>query len=187
MNLSSIAEEIVVCTRCDLHKSRRRAVPGEGSGQAKIMLVGEAPGKEEDAQGRPFVGRSGKVLNEILAKVGLKRKELFITSVVKCRPPKNRTPRREEMDVCVQAHLRRQIEVISPTILCLLGGVAAKALLGKERVSEIRGKVFRRGSETLLPTYHPAAAGRNRSWRYYLREDLKRLRTLKAPSMTGDR
>lgn len=180
MNLGSIAEEVIVCARCDLHKSRRRAVPGEGSGQAKIMLVGEAPGKEEDAQGKPFVGRSGKVLNEILAEAGLRRKELFITSVVKCRPAQNRTPRKEEMDVCVQAHLRRQIEVISPNIICLLGGVAAKALLGKERVSEIRGEFFRRGSEILFPTYHPAAAGRNRSWRYYLREDLERLGTLNA-------
>lgn len=180
MNLNSIAEEITVCTRCDLHKSRRRAVPGEGSCKAKIMLVGEAPGKEEDVQGRPFVGRSGKVLNDILAKAGLKREEFFITSVVKCRPPQNRTPRREEVDVCVQTHLRRQIEVISPQIICLLGGVAAKALLGKERVSEIRGEFFRRGSEILLPTYHPAAAGRNRSWRYCLREDLKRLRTVNA-------
>lgn len=180
MNLSSIAEEIMVCTRCDLHESRRRAVPGEGPGKARIMLVGEAPGKEEDTQGRPFVGRSGKVLNDILAKAGLKREELFITSVVKCRPPKNRTPRSEEMGVCVQAHLRRQIEVISPNIICLLGGVAAKALLGRERVSEIRGKIFRRGSEILFPTYHPAAAGRNRFWRYCLGEDLKRLRTLNA-------
>jgi uracil-DNA glycosylase family 4 len=182
MNLNSIAEEIVVCTRCDLHKSRRRAVPGEGSGKAKIMLVGEAPGKEEDALGKPFVGRSGKVLNDILEKAGLKREELFITSVVKCRPPQNRTPRKKEMNVCVQAHLRRQIEVISPKIICLLGGVAAKALLGKERVSEVRGKFFLRGPEILFPTYHPAAAGRKRSWRYYLREDLKRLRILNAIS-----
>ncbi|MCK5554445.1 MAG: uracil-DNA glycosylase, partial [Deltaproteobacteria bacterium] len=90
MRLTVIAEEISICTRCDLHKSRRRAVPGEGSERARIMLVGEAPGREENIQGRPFVGRSGRILNEILKEAGLKREDLFITSVVKCRPSQNR-------------------------------------------------------------------------------------------------
>jgi len=178
MRLSLIAQEILVCTRCDLHHHRQRAVPGEGAERARIMLVGEAPGKEEDIQGRPFVGRSGKILDEILENAGLKRQALFITSVVKCRPPQNRVPRRKEFETCIQAHLIRQIEAISPSIICLLGGVAAEALLGTNRLSSIRGKVLRKEKHLFFPTYHPAAAGRSRSWYRALSEDIVKLQDL---------
>lgn len=178
MNLSTIAREIRVCTRCNLHKGRQRTVPGEGPSWARVMLVGEAPGREEDIHGRPFVGRSGRMLDEILKKAGLGRDDLFITSVVKCRPPKNRVPRRSEWETCIQAHLRRQIDVIDPTIICLLGGVATKALLGKYRLSEQRGRVFRRERRSFFPTYHPAGAGRNRSWYRAFSEDMDKLHSL---------
>jgi len=178
MRLSTIAREISVCTRCDLHKGHQRTVPGEGPSRARIMLVGEAPGREEDIHGRPFVGRSGKMLDEILKKAGLGRGDLFITSVVKCRPPKNRVPRRLEWETCIQAHLRRQIDVIDPTIICLLGGVATKVLLGKDRLSEQRGRVFRRERRIFFSTYHPAAAGRNRSWYRAFSEDMDKLHSL---------
>lgn len=178
MSLSTIAREIRVCIRCDLHKGRQRAVPGEGPNRVRVMLVGEAPGREEDIQGRPFIGRSGRMLDETLKKAGLERDDLFITSVVKCRPPKNRVPRKWEWETCIQAHLRRQIDVIDPTIICLLGGVATKALLGKDRLSEQRGSIFRREGRIFFPTYHPAGAGRNRSWYRAFSKDMVRLRSL---------
>jgi DNA polymerase len=142
------------------------------------MLIGEAPGREEDFQGRPFVGRSGKVLDEILGKAGLPRDALFITSVVKCRPPNNRMPNRSEQETCIRAHGRRQIQVIQPKIICLLGGVSAKALLGIERVSDKRGKITEKEGYRFFPTYHPAAAGRSRAWHRALSRDMKRLREL---------
>ncbi len=178
MKLNHIAQEIRVCTRCPLHENRKKAVPGEGSEKARVMLVGEAPGREEDIQGRPFVGRSGGILDEILETAGVKRGDLFITSVVKCRPPENRVPRKVEYKTCIDAHLRRQIAAITPAVICLLGGVAVEALLGMNRVSKIRGKVFERGKDLFFPTYHPAAAGRSRSWYRALSEDMKKLHPL---------
>lgn len=178
MRLSTIAQEVRVCTRCGLYKGRQNTVPGEGSEKARIMLVGEAPGREEDIQGRPFVGRSGRILDEILENAGLRRGDLFITSVVKCRPPQNRVPRKQEYTTCIQAHLWRQIEAIAPTVICLLGGVAAEALLGMSRLSQIRGEVLRRGQNLFFPTYHPAAAGRSRSWYRALSEDMAKLPTM---------
>jgi DNA polymerase len=178
MRLSTIAREVCVCRRCGLHKGRQKAVPGEGPQGARVILVGEAPGKEEDVAGRPFVGRSGKILDDLLGKAGLRREDLFITSVVKCRPPQNRTPRKTEYSTCIETHLRRQIEAISPVIICLLGGIAVEALLGTNRLSQIRGKVIRSGEDLFFPTYHPAAAGRSHSWHRALSEDLKKLRNL---------
>jgi len=176
--LRAVAEEILVCSLCGLHKGRTRAVPGEGPSEARIMLVGEAPGREEDFQGRPFVGRSGKVLGGILQDVGLRREEIFITSVVKCRPPRNRMPRREEYETCIRAHLRRQIQVVEPSVVCLLGGVAARALLGHDRITQVRGQVLRKDGVLFFPTFHPAAAGRSRIWRRALSEDMSTLREL---------
>ena len=183
MKPNVIAQEINRCSRCDLHQGRQKAVPGEGPEDASIMLVGEAPGREEDLQGRPFVGRSGRILDEILARAGLMRVDLFITSVVKCRPPNNRVPRKKEYETCIETHLWRQVEAIRPTIICLLGGVAAEALLGVNGLSEIRGKIFRRGELRFFPTYHPAAAGRSHAWYKALSEDLGRLHALMQPDL----
>ena len=178
LTLDQIADEIARCTRCGLHKYRQKAVPGEGPSDATAMLIGEAPGREEDFQGRPFVGRSGKVLDEILKEAGLPRDTLFITSVVKCRPPNNRVPKGSEQETCLRAHGQRQIQIIQPKIICLLGGVAAGALLGIKRVSEKRGKISEKAGYRFFPTYHPAAAGRSRTWHQALSRDMKRLREL---------
>lgn len=178
MTLKSIAQEIRSCTRCELHRSRKRAVPGDGPATAKVMLIGEAPGREEDLSGKPFVGLSGRLLDGVLREAGLKRDELFITSVVKCRPPGNRTPRRSEQSTCMETHTRRQIRFIRPRIICLLGGVAGKAFLGIECIAETRGKVISKGEGTFFVTYHPAAARRNPRWCRSFLEDMKKLRRL---------
>ena len=177
MNLNVIADEVRSCARCTLYQERHCAVPGEGSARARIMLIGEAPGAQEDLQGRPFVGRSGKILDHALQVAGLKRQDLFITSVVKCRPPHNRLPRKIEVETCMAAHLHRQISVIQPFIICILGGVSAKALLGEASLSRIRGRLIQR-DRLYFPTYHPAAAGRNPAWRQIFEADLVQLRSL---------
>jgi uracil-DNA glycosylase family 4 len=178
VTLKSIAQEIRSCTRCELHKGRELAVPGEGPATATVMLIGEAPGREEDLTGRPFVGVSGKLLDSVLREAGLKRDDLFITSVVKCRPPRNRMPRKSEQKTCMEAHTRRQIQMIRPRIICLLGGVASKALLGIERIAETRGKIIRKGEGAFFVTYHPAAARRNPKWHQSFLKDMKKLRRL---------
>ena len=171
-SLERIREEIERCTLCPLHETRERAVPGEGPDRPRVMLIGEGPGREEDLTGKPFVGRSGKLLTEVLLDAGMNREDVFITSVVKCRPPKNRNPKSAEFSICIQAHLNRQIAVLNPKVIVLLGGVAAKAILGEKNVSEIRGRSLNRDGRVFFPTYHPAAALRNPKWKKDLISDL---------------
>src|SRR5205807_880478 len=127
--LQLIHSEILECTKCELHKSRTNAVPGEGPYDAKIMFVGEGPGQNEDEQGRPFVGAAGKFLTELLESIGLKRSDVFITNIVKCRPPNNRAPRKSEIETC-NPYLQSQIRLINPRILCALGTPAINTLIG---------------------------------------------------------
>jgi DNA polymerase len=181
LTLEDIAEEILACTKCDLHKTRRKAVPGEGPDQARVMLVGEAPGREEDLQGRPFVGPSGKVLDRILVAAGFHREEMFITSVVKCRPPGNRIPKKVEQQTCIHAHLMRQMRTLAPGVVILAGGVATKALTQLEGILPRRGKLTKRGAYLFFPTYHPAAAHRNLLWYRRLLRDMKKLRKILGP------
>jgi uracil-DNA glycosylase family 4 len=155
--LRLLHEEIISCTKCPLHRTRTNAVPGEGPVDAKIMLVGEAPGAKEDELGRPFVGRSGDLLTELLNKIGLSRDEVFITSVLKSRPPNNRTPTRAEIEVCMP-YLNRQFEIINPQLIVLLGGVAVSALIGLSKLSEAHGRFYEANNRTFFITYHPAAA-----------------------------
>jgi len=159
MDLVSLHKKICVCQLCDLARSRKLAVPGEGPCPSKIMLIGEAPGKYEDESGRPFVGRAGKLLDEALIKAGLERKEVFITSVVKCRPPKNRKPKRCEIDAC-RPYLKAQMEMLNPKVVCLMGNVAAQTVLGSQGIASLRGKIF---LDRFLVTFHPAAVLRNRN------------------------
>lgn len=177
ISLKTIAQEICACTLCPLANSRTRAVPGEGPDSARIMFVGEAPGREEDVQGRPFVGRSGRVLNQALLEAGIERTAVFITSVVKCRPPHNRVPARREIDSCVSAHLNRQIQSLNPEIICLLGVTALNALLGMDRLGPARGRLIPR-ERKYLATYHPAGAARNHTWHQMFRADIKKLERL---------
>ncbi|MEM2909211.1 MAG: uracil-DNA glycosylase [Candidatus Bilamarchaeaceae archaeon] len=159
-SLTKISRQIVKCRKCRLWKTRKRAVPGEGSPHARIMLVGQAPGKTEDATGRPFVGRAGKLLTELLESAGIRRKDVFITSVIKCFPPGNRAPKKDEIAAC-KPHLEKQIALIKPKIIVLLGNIAIKTVLGDVgKLDKIHGKPIRKESVICIPNYHPAAAMR---------------------------
>ncbi|MDQ3804761.1 MAG: uracil-DNA glycosylase [Acidobacteriota bacterium] len=162
--LDELAAQIRVCTRCPLHESRTQAVPGDGKYAARVMIIGEAPGREEDEAGVPFVGAAGRYLDKVLDGTGLDRGDFFITNTVKCRPPKNRTPKSIETGTCTANYLFEQIELIDPRLVMLLGGVAAKAVLGLKSVNEARGRVVEREGRRYIVGYHPAV-------RFY-REDL---------------
>lgn len=156
--LELVHSEIITCTKCELHKERKNAVPGEGPIDAKIMFVGEGPGQNEDEQGRPFVGAAGKFLTELLNSIELKRSDVFITNIVKCRPPNNRAPRKSEIEAC-NPYLRSQIRLINPRIICALGTPAITTLMGDEySASRFHGKPVIKGGVTILAMYHPAAA-----------------------------
>jgi DNA polymerase len=154
--LQIIREEIGECTRCALHKGRNKIVFGDGSPTARLMFVGEGPGADEDAQGIPFVGRAGQLLNNMIAAMGLTREEVYIANVVKCRPPGNRTPEPEEGATC-SPFLFRQIDVVRPQVLVALGATAATYLLGsRQPLAGLRGRVHAVRGTQLIVTYHPA-------------------------------
>jgi len=157
LNLDEIGEKIRSCTRCHLSETRTNAVPGEGSPNSEILFVGEGPGEQEDKQGRPFVGRAGNKLTEILNSVTIDRKDVFITNVVKCRPPKNREPKPEESEACLP-YLEAQIAEINPEIIVTLGNTATKALLNNDQgITKVRGTFYNwRGNIQVLPMYHPS-------------------------------
>ena len=154
--LKLIREDIGDCTRCRLHKGRNKLVFGVGNVNADIMFVGEGPGADEDAQGEPFVGRAGQLLNNMISAMGLKREDVYIANVVKCRPPGNRTPEKDECDIC-SPFLLRQIEVIRPKVIVALGAVAAKNLLAiNDSMANLRGRWYDFKGARLAVTYHPA-------------------------------
>jgi DNA polymerase len=151
-----ISDDIGDCTRCALHKGRNKIVFADGSPTARLMFVGEGPGADEDAQGLPFVGRAGQLLNNMIAAMGLKREEVYIANVVKCRPPGNRTPEPEEANTC-STFLFRQIDVVRPQVLVALGATAATYLLGQRQpLAGLRGRVHAFRGSQLIVTYHPA-------------------------------
>src|SRR5215472_3872401 len=154
--LRAISEDIGDCTRCRLHKGRKNIVFGVGNANAELMFVGEGPGADEDEQGEPFVGRAGQLLNNMIAAMGLKRQDVYIANVVKCRPPGNRTPEKDECDTC-GPFLLRQIEVIRPKVVVALGAVAAKYLLAiNDSMANLRGRWYELKGAKLAVTYHPA-------------------------------
>lgn len=176
--LQLIHSEILECTKCELHKSRTNAVPGEGPHDARIMFVGEGPGQNEDEQGRPFVGAAGKFLTELLESIGLKRSDVFITNIVKCRPPNNRAPRKSEIEAC-NPYLQSQIRLINPRIVCALGTPAITTLMGDEySASRFHGKPLTKGKITILPMYHPAAALYDPTLKETIFHDFQILKTL---------
>jgi DNA polymerase len=181
--LAGIAEEIDRCRKCDLGSLRTNSVPGEGSPRASIMFVGEAPGADEDAQGRPFVGRAGQLLDKIIKACALKRNEVWIGNILKCRPPENRDPRPEEIISCLP-YIQRQIELIKPDIIVALGAHAARTLLNTNKaIGEIRGQFLEyyagigRPPMKLIATFHPAYLLRNYSQenRRLVWEDMKKV------------
>ena len=185
--LEKIAADIRTCTRCRLHESRTHAVPGEGDPHAGVMCVGEAPGRREDETGRPFVGPSGRFLDEMLRLAGVNRDDVFITSVVKCRPPGNRAPRADEVESCCGLHLDRQRDAIGPDLLLLLGASAAQGVLGRNvgRLAELVGRVLDRQGQRVLVTYHPAAGMRFPAIGEAMRGHFRRLRRLIAHPAAG--
>lgn len=156
-SLIEIAQEIRQCQNCGLARTRKNAVPGEGPFNAEIMLIGEGPGHFENEQGRPFVGQAGKFLNELLVNGGLKREDVFITNVVKCRPPENRDPQDVELAACA-GYLERQIEAINPLIILTLGRFSMARYFQSARISAIHGKASWIGGRLIIAMYHPAAA-----------------------------
>ncbi|HOP46563.1 MAG TPA: uracil-DNA glycosylase [Desulfobacteraceae bacterium] len=155
-SLESLAAHIGDCRRCKLYKGRTKLVFGEGLSRAKLVFVGEAPGREEDLEGIPFVGEAGKLLTKIIGAMGLTREQVYICNVLKCRPPGNRDPEGDEIEACIP-FLKKQISIIKPEVICVLGRIAGQALLGGDfKITRDRGKWFSYMDIPLMPTYHPA-------------------------------
>jgi uracil-DNA glycosylase len=175
LEVDKIRSQIADCRLCNLYKTRSNAVPGEGNCNAKIMFVGEAPGRKEDELGMPFVGMAGKILDQVLDKAGIDRSKVFITNVVKCRPPGNRIPDEDETTACITNHLQRQISVIRPRIICVMGRTALESLLGMKSILANRGKTVFRNDIKYFLTIHPAATIYNVKLRSYLEKDMTTL------------
>ena len=155
--LAQIAKEVSTCTNCALHESRMKSVPGEGPADAEIMFIGEGPGFHENEQGRPFVGASGKFLDQLLAQAGVTRSEVFIGNVVKCRPPENRDPLPDELSAC-NLYLERQIEAINPSIIVTLGRFSMGKFMTGAKISQVHGQMRKIGERYVIAMFHPAAA-----------------------------
>ena len=172
--LQSIAKEIAVCTACKLHLSRKLAVPGEGPADSDLMFIGEGPGFHENEQGRPFVGAAGKLLEELLASIGLTREQVFIGNVVKCRPPGNRDPQSEEIAACSK-FLERQIQAINPKVIVTLGRFSMAQFIPNAKISLIHGQPRVHNNRIVVPMYHPAAALHQPSLRAVIEQDFAKL------------
>ena len=181
VSLEDLRSQISACTRCELYRGATNAVPGEGNPEARILLIGEAPGHHEDTQGKPFVGNSGKFLTELLAKAGLSRDDVFITNVVKHRPPGNRDPLPDEIVAC-RHFLDQQIAAIDPDVIVTLGRFSMARYFPGERISKIHGQPKEVDGRYIVPMYHPAAALHNGSLRPELEADF-----LKLPRLLAER
>lgn len=174
-DLAEIAELVSKCQDCPLHLSRIKAVPGEGPENAKILFIGEGPGFHENQQGRPFVGQAGKFLDELLSVSGLKRETVFITNIVKCRPPGNRDPQPQELEACAK-YLDRQIEIINPEIIVTLGRFSMAKFFGQVKISQIHGNMKKIGGKYVVAMYHPAAALHQPALKNTLLDDFAKLK-----------
>ena len=175
--LGEIAEQTAACTRCKLHFSRKKAVPGSGNPRSEILFIGEGPGFHENQQGLPFVGQAGKFLDELLASINLRREDVFITNVVKCRPPSNRDPEPEELEAC-RPYLERQIAAINPAVIVTLGRFSMGYFIPNGKISSIHGRSYQSNGRIVIPMYHPAAALHQPSLRSVVQADF-----LKIPEM----
>ena len=176
--LSRLEQQVKTCTRCPLYRTATRHVFGEGDPEARLVFVGEAPGRDEDLQGRPFVGAAGRLLTKMIEAMGLTREAVYICNVLKHRPPANRVPQPDEVDAC-QGHLVEQLEIIRPAIICTLGAVAARTLLGPGvSVMKARGRLTEYHGIPLMPTLHPAYLLRNPDAKRLVWQDLKRVKKL---------
>ncbi len=176
-SLEDVAQQVSVCTDCALSKTRTTAVPGEGPPDAEIMFIGEGPGFHEDRQGRPFVGPAGKFLDALLESSGLRREEVFIANVVKCRPPNNRDPLSGEISAC-RKYMDRQLELINPKVVVTLGRYSMARFLPNQTISKTRGRVRMVEGRQVYPIYHPAAALHNGNLKRVIEEDFKAIPAL---------
>ena len=176
-SLTEIARQVSNCTDCSLNKTRTNTVPGDGPETASIMIIGEAPGYNEDQQGRPFVGAAGRLLDQLLRSIDMKREEVFITNTVKCRPINNRDPLLDETAAC-KKYLDRQINLISPQVIVTLGRYALSAFMPNAKISNVRGTAQNVNNQIVFPIYHPAAALRQNKFRQIISEDMQKLSTL---------
>ncbi|MEA3329076.1 MAG: uracil-DNA glycosylase [Candidatus Omnitrophota bacterium] len=174
--LEDLSKKVLSCKRCGLHDTRTKVVFGQGSKNAKLFFVGEAPGFEEDRQGIPFVGRAGELLTRIIQSIGLKRKNVYIGNILKCRPPSNRNPAPDEIKACYP-YLMKQLEIIRPRVICALGKFAAQTLLDTTKpISRLRGEFHTWNGIKVMPTFHPAYLLRNPSGKREVWEDMKKIR-----------
>ena len=174
-NWEYLENSIKSCNRCKLCSTRKNIVFGEGNKQADLMFIGEGPGADEDIQGRPFVGRAGKLMDQAFKGIGIKREEVYIANVVKCRPPGNRNPEIDEMNAC-KKFLKSQIKLVNPEIIILLGSVATKEILGEEySITKIRGTIIEKEGRIYLPTFHPAALLRDEDKKILFWKDLTKI------------
>ncbi len=181
--LTELYEEIASCQRCVLSQARKRAVPGEGPEDSEIVFIGEGPGFHEDQQGRPFVGAAGQFLEELLESIGLKRDDVYICNVIKCRPPGNRDPLPEEIETC-KPYLERQIQLISPRMIVTLGRFSMEHYFPGAKISQIHGQPRKAGGIIYYPMYHPAAALHQPKWRLVVKEDMLKIPQLLAEADT---
>ena len=172
--LKKIKKQVTQCTKCELSKTRNNAVPGKGNFKSDIIFVGEAPGKNEDMNGEPFIGIAGKKLSIALENAGITRDDVYITNIVKCRPPKNRVPTTNERNTC-QNYLKKEIEIIKPKIICILGNTAFNSLLDGKEIIKFRGKIVRKNNQLYFLTIHPAATIYNQKLINVLKKDMKKL------------
>ena len=173
-NLEKILQQVIECKNCELYKTRTNAVPGKGSNNADVMFVGEAPGRNEDLKGEPFVGIAGKKLTLALEEAGISRDDVYITNTVKCRPPNNRVPSKTEKERC-QDYIAKEIQIIKPKIICVLGNTAFGSILGGNEITKYRGKIARKKDQLYFITIHPAATIYNQELIEVLKEDMKKL------------
>ncbi len=172
--LKEVAVEASTCSKCNLCKGRTKAVPGEGNPHAKVLFIGEGPGQQEDRQGRPFVGPAGQFLDELLGSINLKRSDVFITNVVKCRPPNNRDPLPEEIAAC-DNYLDRQIAAIQPHVIVTLGRYSMSKFFGSEKISAIHGRARKKDGYICIAMYHPAAGLHRPDLKNVIRDDFKKI------------
>ena len=171
-----LTEQITACEKCRLCQTRTHVVPGEGNPNAELMFIGEGPGRDEDMQGRPFVGVSGQLLDKMIHAIGMERTEVYIANVVKCRPPQNRNPEPDEAEACMP-YLRQQFVLVSPKVIVLLGKVACRFVLGEESpISRLRGHWIERKGVWFMPTYHPSALLRDPDKKREAWEDFQKIR-----------
>ena len=174
--LDKVVEDMGDCKRCKLHSMRKNIVFGVGNSNARLMFVGEAPGAEEDEQGMPFVGKAGQLLTKIIEAINLKRSDVYIANIIKCRPPSNRNPDEDEITTCI-SFLKKQIEIIAPEIVCTLGNIATRSLLDTDMgITKLRGRFHERSGLKIMPTYHPSYLLKNQSKKRETWEDMKKVK-----------